>query len=73
VPGQISTLYQYIVPGIDRAKADLASAVRDNARFQCNKLRDSSPVIGGAVKDGTVKLAAGVFDLKSGKVVPVEL
>lgn len=73
VPGQISTLYQYIVPGIDRAKADLANAVRDNARFQANKIKDSSPVIATAIKDGQVRLAAGVFDLKSGKVVPVEL
>jgi carbonic anhydrase len=49
VPGQISTLYQYIVPGIDRANPDLGVAIRANVQFQARKLRQASPVLGGAV------------------------
>lgn len=71
-PGQISALYQYIVPGIDRG-SDLSAAVRSNARFQAGKLRDSSPVIGDAIKAGKLKLGAGVFELTSGKVIPLEV
>ncbi len=72
VPGQISTLYQYIVPGIAREEHDLEAAVRANVRFQSAKLRDSSPVIAEAIKNGSVKLSAGVFELTSGKVVPIQ-
>jgi len=73
VPGQISTLFQHIAPGIDRANPDVAAAIAANVRFQARKLRDSSPVIGAALRDGTLTLAGGVFDLASGRVTPVEL
>jgi carbonic anhydrase len=73
VPGQISTLYQHIVPGIGDAKGDLAAAIAANVKFQAQKLRDGSPVIGGALKDGSLRLTGGVFDFKSGAVKPVEL
>jgi carbonic anhydrase len=73
VPGQISTLYQHIVPGIGEAKGDVGAAISANVKYQAQKLRDGSPVIGGAVKDGSVRLLGGVFDFKSGAVKPVEL
>jgi carbonic anhydrase len=73
VPGQISTLYQHIVPGIDRASADLPAAIRANARYQARKLREGSTVIAAAVKGGTLAVAGGVFDLESGRVVAVDV
>ncbi len=73
VPGQISTLYQHIVPGIDRSTNDLSAAVRANVKHQAQKVRDGSTVIGGAVKDGSVKLLGGVFDLESGRVTTVDV
>ena len=73
VPGQISTLYQYIVPGIDRAKHDLGAAVRANVQFQARKLRQASPVLAGAVRGGSLQVVGGVFDLTSGRVVSVDL
>lgn len=72
-PGQISTLYQHIVPGIDRTNDDLSAAVRSNVQYQARKVRDGSPVIGGAVKDGSVRMLGGVFDLKSGRVNAVDV
>jgi carbonic anhydrase len=71
VPGQISTLYQHIVPGIDRNQ-DLAAALTSNVKYQARKL-ESSPVIGDAVKAGKLVITGGVFDLASGRVTPVEL
>src|SRR5262245_19523664 len=73
VPGQISTLYQYIVPGIDRANHDLGVAVRANVRFQAHKLREASPVLAAAIGGGKLQIAGGVFDLASGRVVSVDV
>jgi carbonic anhydrase len=72
VPGQISTLFQHIVPGIDRTK-DLSTAIAANVRAQAAKLRDTSPVIGQSLKDGKLVLAGGVFDFGSGRVTPVDV
>jgi len=73
VPGQIDMLYQYIVPAIERGTNDLAAAIRANVRFQARRLRQASPVLAAAVDGGTLKIAGGVFDLASGRVVPVDV
>src|SRR5271168_4017436 len=63
VPGQISVLYQHMMPGIREANGDVAKAVALNAAFQARLLRESSTVIAKAVKENGVKVAAGVYDL----------
>jgi carbonic anhydrase len=68
VPGQISVLYQHLMPGIRDAHGDIAAAVRSNVAFQTRLLRESSTVIAKAVKEGAVKIAGGVYDLGTGKV-----
>ena len=68
VPGQISVLYQHLRPAVDQAGGDVAKATEVNARLQAELLRTSSTVIRQAVTAGTVKVAAGVYDLASGKV-----
>ena len=45
VPGQISTLYQYIHPAIAGANGDLTTASRQNASLQASVLRETSPVL----------------------------
>jgi carbonic anhydrase len=69
VPGQISVLYQHLMPGIAAAKADVALAVRMNAAYQAQILRTSSTVIAKAIKNDGVKVVSGVYDLGSGRVV----
>jgi carbonic anhydrase len=71
VPGQISVLYQHLIPGIRDAHGDVAAAVRSNVAFQARLLSESSTVIAKAVKDGSVKVAAGVYDLGTGRVTLV--
>jgi len=73
VPGQISTLYQHIVPALDRQKMDLDAAIAANVRYQARRLKDASPVIGQAIADGKLTVVGGVFELKTGTVRPVEL
>ena len=69
VPGQISSLYPHLRPAVEQSTGNLDKAIEVNARLQAELLRTSSTVIRDAVKVGTVKVAAGVYDLANGKVV----
>ena len=73
VPGQISTLYRLIAPGIDRKNKDLDAAIASNVRAQARVLRKGSTVLAGLLKDGKLKLVGGVFDLNSGRVTLIEV
>jgi carbonic anhydrase len=68
VPGQISTLYQYIHPAIAGANGDLTTASRQNAVLQASVLRDTSPVLADLVKQKKLAIRAGIYDVGSGKV-----
>ncbi|GGA56237.1 carbonic anhydrase [Edaphobacter acidisoli] len=70
VPGQISVLYQHMMPAIEK-EHDVPAAVKANAAFQARLLGESSTVIAKAVKDGVVKIVAGYYDLASGRVTLV--
>jgi carbonic anhydrase len=72
-PGQISTLYRLIAPGIDRQNKNLDAAVASNVRAQIGVLRQGSTVLAGLIKDGKLKLVGGVYDLASGKVTMMEV
>jgi carbonic anhydrase len=69
VPGQISTLYRFIRPAVDRANGDLAVAEKVNATIQAGLLRDASPVLSDLVKQAKLSIAAGFYDLGTGKVM----
>jgi carbonic anhydrase len=71
VPGQISVLYQHLMPGIRDAHGDVTAAVKANVAFQTRLLGESSTVIAKAVKDQGVKVAGGVYDLGTGRVTMV--
>jgi carbonic anhydrase len=68
VPGQISSLFPHIQPAIDQAGPDLAAATKANAEIQAKLLRESSPVIAALVKEGKLKVVAGVYTLATGRV-----
>lgn len=68
VPGQISSLYAPLRPAVDQSAGDVDKAIAVNARLQADLLRTSSTVIRQAVTAGALKVAAGVYDLASGKV-----
>ena len=73
VPGQISSLFQFIRPAVKTAQGDLDRAIRENVRIQAQTLAEASPVIADLVKQKKLIVAGGVYNLKSGKVVPVPL
>ncbi len=68
VPGQISALYAPIRPSVVRAGPDLNSAIKANAEIQADLLRTASPVIAALAAAGKLKVAAGFYDLASGRV-----
>jgi carbonic anhydrase len=68
VPGQISTLYQYIHPSIAGAKGDLTTACRQNATLQASVLGETSPVLADLVKQKKLAIRAAIYDIGSGKV-----
>src|SRR5215813_4336381 len=69
VPGQISTLYLHLRKAVEQSNGNLDKAIEANAKIQAELLRTSSPVIRDAVKAGTLKVAAGIYDLATGKVI----
>jgi carbonic anhydrase len=68
VPGQISAIYRYIRPAVDQAQGDVEGTIKANAKIQAKLLKDSSPVIASATKDGKLSVVAAYYDLASGKV-----
>jgi carbonic anhydrase len=73
VPGQISSLFQYIRPAARNAGGDLDQAVFMNVRLQAQTLAEASPVIAQLIRDGRLIIAGGVYDLATGIVKPVTL
>lgn len=71
-PGQISVLYQHLIPAIKDVHGSVDAAVRDNAAYQAKLLREGSTVIAKAIKTDGVKVVGGVYDLGSGRVKLVE-
>ena len=71
VPGQISSLYPYLRPAVERGVGDLQQAVKANAQLQADLLRTSSIVIREALGKGSIAVTAAVYDLASGRVAPL--
>jgi carbonic anhydrase len=68
VPGQISVLYQHLMPAVRDAHGDVVQAVKANVVFQTRLVRESSTLIAKAVKENGVRVAGGVYDLETGRV-----
>src|SRR4051794_22662600 len=68
VPGQISSLYQYIHPALKAGEMDANLASRENAKYQTQLLRASSPVLAALIKEGKMSLGAAYYDVATGKV-----
>lgn len=71
VPGQISSLYPHLRQAVEQSGGSFDKAIEVNAKIQAELLRTSSTVIRDAVKAGSLKVTAGVYDLASGKVTLV--
>jgi len=61
------------MPAVDRAGKDLDGAIHANVEIQARTLKHASPVIAGLVRDGKLTVRGCVYELASGRVVPVEV
>ena len=68
VPGQISTLYQYIHPAIAGSNGNLTTASGQNAKLQAAVLSETSPVLADLIKQKKLAIRAAIYDVGSGKV-----
>jgi len=73
VPGQISALYHMIAPALNRKTMSLDEAIVANVRYQARKLQKGSTVVAKLTAAGKLAVVAGVFDLETGMVKPVDL
>jgi carbonic anhydrase len=67
VPGQVSTLFQYIHPAVKNTP-DLTEASRKNAILQATALREASPVLAELVEGKKLLIRAAIYDVSSGYV-----
>jgi carbonic anhydrase len=68
VPGQISSLFQYLRPAVKLSGNDLDRAIRENVLNQALTIAEASPVIAALIDEGKLKVAGGVYDLATGIV-----
>jgi carbonic anhydrase len=68
VPGQISRLFAALHPAVEQARGNLEEAIKANARIQARLLTAGSPLLGGMVKTGDLKIVAGYYALDTGVV-----
>jgi carbonic anhydrase len=68
VPGQISQLFAPIRPAVEAAGPDLEATIKANARIQAKVIATASPLVAGMIKEGTLKVVAGHYDLGRGTV-----
>jgi len=73
MPGQISVLFQHLRVAVKAAQGDVATAVTENVKAQAAVLSEASPVIAQLIRDGKLKVAGGVYDVSTGRVMPVEM
>lgn len=73
VPGQISVLFQHLRPAVKAADGDVEAATVANVKAQAETLSAASPELARLIQDGNLIVAGGVYDLATGRVVPVEV
>jgi carbonic anhydrase len=71
VPGQISALYAPLQAAVAQGGHDPVATAKLNAKIQADILSHASPVLAEAIAHGDLKIAAGYYELDSGKVLPV--
>lgn len=77
LPGRLPYLIDAVEPAVHIAREKrpddlLRAAIEENVRRQVQRLTTISPVIDDAVAAGTTQVVGAVYELETGRVVPVE-
>lgn len=72
VPGHIVTLINAIKPAAAKVKGmpgdPVENAIKENVRMQVQQFRDLEPVLAKRIRDGSIKIVGGVYNLETGVV-----
>ena len=72
LPGAIDGLVELVKPAVVKSRGmpgdALENAIRTNVELGVERLRGLGPILAPRVKDGTLKITGGVYDLKTGLV-----
>lgn len=72
LPGAINGLVELIKPAVAQSRTDkgvsLENAIRQNVLVGVDRLKSLEPIIAPKVKEGSVMVVGGVYDLNTGKV-----
>jgi carbonic anhydrase len=72
LPGAIGGLVDLVKPAVIKSRGmpgdALENAIRANVEMGVERLKGLEPILAPRVKDGTVKIMGGVYDLKTGLV-----
>jgi carbonic anhydrase len=72
LPGAINGLVELVKPAVVKTQGmagdPLENAIRANVQLGVERLERLEPILAPRVKNGTVKIAGGVYDLKTGLV-----
>jgi carbonic anhydrase len=75
LPGAIDGLVALVKPAVIKSRGTpgdpLDNAIRTNVELGVERLRGLEPILAPRVKDGTLKITGGVYDLKTGLVTLV--
>lgn len=75
VPGHIGSVVRAIQPAVEQVRGKPGSlldhAIEENVRQTVKRLKTSDPLLAERVKSGQLKVAGGVYDLNTGRVIPV--
>jgi carbonic anhydrase len=72
LPGLISQILPAVIATRDTSGDALANATRTNVSLGMARLSKMSNIIDVGVKDGSLKIIGGVYEMSSGRFVPVE-
>jgi len=72
LPGAINGLVELIKPAVLKVQGQpgdiYANATRENVKIGVEKLKNLQPILAPRVKQGSVKIVGGIYDLHTGKV-----
>jgi carbonic anhydrase len=72
VPGHIVTLINAIKPAAAKVKNmpgdPVENAIKENVRMEVAQLRELEPVLAKRVREGSIKIVGGVYNLETGTV-----
>ena len=72
LPGSIEGLVELVKPAVTRSHGTpgdpLENAIRANVQLGVERLQGLEPILAPRVKNGTLKITGGVYDLKTGLV-----